>query len=85
MVRVETVFNAADTITPEFAARLSECATRFDAVVSLDCGGKQLQLDSLICILALELYRGVSVTIVSEGAEALEAAEEIRQVLEGAA
>ena len=55
MVKVETVFNAADTITPEFAAKISDCAAKFQAVVSLDCGGKQLQLDSLICILALEL------------------------------
>lgn len=83
MVKVETVFNAADTITPEFAAKISDCAAKFQAVVSLDCGGKQLQLDSLICILALELYRGVKVAIVAEGADEDAAAEAVRRIIAG--
>lgn len=83
MVKVETVFNAADTITPEFAAKISDCAAKFQAVVSLDCGGKQLQLDSLICILALELYRGVKVAIVAEGSDEDAAAEAIRRIIAG--
>ena len=84
MVRLDTTFTAADNMTPEFAAKLSECAMKFDARVSLDVAGKQLLLDSLICILALELYRGVPVGIVAEGAQAEEAAEEIRKALQGA-
>lgn len=83
MVKMETVFNAADTITPEFAAKISDCAAKFQAVVSLDCGGKQLQLDSLICILALELYRGVKVAIVAEGSDEDAAAEAIRRIIAG--
>lgn len=83
MVKVETVFNAADTITPEFAAKISDCAAKFQAVVSLDCGGKQLRLDSLICILALELYRGVKVAIVAEGSDEDAAAEAIRRIIAG--
>ena len=83
MVKVETVFNAAYTITPEFAAKISDCAAKFQAVVSLDCGGKQLQLDSLICILALELYRGVKVAIVAEGSDEDAAAEAIRRIIAG--
>ena len=83
MVKVETVFTAADTITPEFAAKISDCAAKFQAVVSLDCGGKQLQLDSLICILALELYRGVKVAIVAEGSDEDAAAEAIRRIIAG--
>ena len=83
MVKVETVFNAADTLTPEFAAKISDCAAKFQAVVSLDCGGKQLQLDSLICILALELYRGVKVAIVAEGSDEDAAAEAIRRIIAG--
>lgn len=83
MVKVETVFNAEDTLTPEFAAKLSDCAARFQSVVSLDCGGKQLQLDSLICILALELYRGVKVVIIAEGPDAEAAAEDIRKIIAG--
>ena len=83
MVKVETVFTAADTITPEFAAKISDCAAKFQAVVSLDCGGKQLQLDSLICILALELYRGVKVAIIAEGEDAEAAAEAVRRIIAG--
>lgn len=83
MVKVETVFNAEDTLTPEFAAKLSDCAAKFQSVVSLDCGGKQLQLDSLICILALELYRGVKVAIIAEGSDADAAAEAIRRIIAG--
>ena len=83
MVKVETVFNAADTLTPEFAAKLSDCAAKFQSVVSLYCGGKQLQLDSLICILALELYRGVKVAIVAEGSDEDAAAEAIRRIIAG--
>ena len=83
MVKVETVFNAADTLTPEFAAKLSDCAAKFQSVVALDCGGKQLQLDSLICILALELYRGVKVAIVAEGSDEDAAAEAIRRIIAG--
>ena len=83
MVKVETVFNAAYTLTPEFAAKLSDCAAKFQSVVSLDCGGKQLQLDSLICILALELYRGVKVAIIAEGEDAEAAAEAVRRIIAG--
>ena len=83
MVRVDTIFNAADSLTPEFAAKLSECAARFQSVISLDCGGKQLRLDSLICILALDLYRGVKVAIVAEGEDSDEAVEAIRKVIAG--
>ena len=83
MVKVETIFNAEDTLTPEFAAKISDCAAKFQSVVSLDCGGKQLQLDSLICILALELYRGVKVAIIAEGEDAEAAAEAVRRIIAG--
>lgn len=83
MVRLETVFTAADGMTPEFAAKLSAHAERYEADLSLDCAGKQLRLDSLICILSLELYRGVKVAVVADGADAQAAADEIRAVLQG--
>ena len=85
MVKLETIFEAADNLTPEFAAKLADQTARFQSDVSLDCAGKQLRLDSLICILALELYRGVKVTVIAEGEDEVRAAEEIRKVLEGAA
>ena len=83
MVKLDTIFTAADSLTPEFAAKLSECAARYAAIVSLECADKQLRLDSLICILALEMYRGVKVRIIAEGDDAAEAAEAVRAVLEG--
>jgi len=83
MVRLDTTFTAMDNMTPEFAAKLSESALKFDANVSLDVADKRLALDSLICILALELYRGVNVGIIAEGNQESEAAEEIRRVLNG--
>lgn len=83
MMRLDTVFTAADGITPEFAAKLSKHAERFQAEISLECAGKRLRLDSLICILSLELYRGVKVAVYAEGEDAQQAAEEIRAVLQG--
>ena len=67
MVRLDTVFRAGESITPEFAAKLAECAERYRAEISLECGGRKMQIDSLICILALDLYRGVPVRVVAEG------------------
>ena len=58
MVRLETVFSAVLGLTPEFAAELSQVASRFHADIRLSCEGKQLRLDSLIGILALDLHRG---------------------------
>ncbi|MBQ9950604.1 MAG: HPr family phosphocarrier protein [Clostridia bacterium] len=83
MVKLETTFTAADMLTPEFAAKLADHTARFASDVALCCGDKQLNLDSLICILALELFRGVKVTIVAEGADEAQAAEEVRKVLQG--
>ena len=83
MVRLETTFAAADSLTPEFAAKLADHAARFRADVFLACGEKELSLDSLICILALELYRGVQVTVVADGEDEIEASQEIKKVLEG--
>ena len=85
MVKLETIFAAADSLTPEFAAKLADHTARFQSDVFLGCGDKELSLDSLICILALEMRRGVKVTVIAEGADEVQAAEEIKKVLEGAA
>jgi len=84
MTRVNTVFTAAEGMSPEYAARLSDLAARYRAEVSIDCGGKVLRLDSLICILSMELYRGVKVSVIAEGEEAEEAAKAVVGLLEGA-
>ena len=83
MVRLETTFAAADSLTPEFAAKLADHAARFKADIFLGCGDKELSLDSLICILALELHRGVPVTVVADGEDEVAATEVIKKVLEG--
>lgn len=83
MVKLETVFAAADTLSPEFAAKLADYAARFQSDIFLGCGEKLLSLDSLICILALELHRGVPVSVVAEGEDEQTAAEEIIKVLVG--
>ena len=83
MFKVETTFTAADNLTPEFAAKLADHSARFKADVYLACGDKQLSLDSLICILALDLHRDVKVAVVAEGEDEAAAAEDIRRVLEG--
>lgn len=83
MIKLDTVFEAAEGLTPEFAAKLSNCAARYESDLSVECGGKCLSLDSLICILSLELYRGVKVTIIADGRDENTAAEEIRKVLQG--
>ena len=82
MVRLETVFSAALGLTPEFAAELSQVASRFHADIKLSCEGKQLRLDSLIGILALDLHRGVKV--IAEGDDEQDAAKAICEKIAGA-
>ena len=79
MVKVETTFNARFGLTPEFAAELSKEASRFEADIQISCEGKQLHLDSLISILALDLHRGVKVAVIADGADELEAAKAISE------
>ncbi len=83
MVKLETTFAAVDSLTPEFAAKLADHTARFESDIYLACGDKQLSLDSLICILALDLHRDVRVTVVAEGSDEEAAAAEIIKVLEG--
>ena len=83
MIKLDTIFEAADGLTPEFAAKLSNHAARFESKLSVEYAGKCLGLDSLICILSMELYRGVKVTVVAEGCDENAAADEICKVLQG--
>lgn len=83
MVRVETIFTAADSLTPQFAAKLADHTARFSSDVFLECGNKRLSLDSLICILALDLYRGVKVAVIAKGSDEEAAVADIQNLLEG--
>ena len=84
MIKLDTVFTAADGLSPEFAAKLAKHASRFESKLSVECGEKCLSLDSLICILSMEIYRGVKLAVIAEGADEGAAAEEISKVLQGA-
>lgn len=67
MVRVETVFGAGASVTPDFAAQLAHCASKYAANVYLEKGNMRLSVDSLIGILSLDLRRGAKVTISADG------------------
>ncbi|MCQ2437995.1 MAG: HPr family phosphocarrier protein [Clostridia bacterium] len=83
MTKIETAFTADIDMTPQFAAKLSEAAMQYDAGISLICKDKQLTLDSLICILSLDLYKNVPVTVVADGKDEEAAAKAIAAILEG--
>ena len=83
MQKTEVVFGACPVVTPDFAARLAQRATRFAAKVYLESGSTCLSVDSLIGILAMDLRRGMRVTVRAEGADEDDAAEGICALLSG--
>ena len=60
------------------------CGGTFSGGVPLSCEGKQLRLDSLIGILALDLHRGVKVEVIAEGDDEQDAAKAICEKIAGA-
>ena len=83
MVQLDTTFSATDQLSPEFAAKLAQCASQFQSALSIECGGKRLHLDSLIGILSMDLYRGVPVSVIADGPDSATAADAVRRLLEG--
>ncbi len=83
MVQLDTTFSATDQLSPEFAAKLAQCASQFQSALSIECGGKRLHLDSLIGILSMDLYRGVPVSVIADGPDSAAAADAVRRLLEG--
>ena len=83
MVQMEAVFTAGDSITPGFAAKLSREAENHKAMLSVLNGSRKLRLDSLISILAMEIKRGSTVTVIAEGEDEQTAAEAICAILRG--
>ena len=67
-VRLETRYGMADGLTPVLAARIAECASRYE---------------SLISVLSMELRRGMPLTVIAEGKDAREAASGLCALLEG--
>ena len=81
MQKMEVVFGACPVVTPDFAARLAQRASRFAAEVYLESGNTRLCVDSLIGILALDLRRGMRVTVRAECADESDAAASICALL----
>ena len=84
-VRLETRFGMADALSqsPVLAARIAECASRYDSHVSIESAGRAIRIESLISVLSMELRRGLPLTVIAEGKDASEAAEGLRALLEG--
>lgn len=61
MMKKMVTFDAVPSITPDFAAKLANCASAYSATVHLECEKTRLCVDSLIGILALALRRGMRV------------------------
>lgn len=70
MMKKMVTFDAVSSITPDFAAKLANCASAYSATVHLECGKTRLCVDSLIGILALALRRGMPVEITADGEDA---------------
>jgi len=82
-VRLESRYGAADGLTPPIAAKIAECASKYKAHLSIVAGGRMTQIESLISVLSMDLRRGLPLTIVAEGADAEDAAEDMRRLIEG--
>ena len=83
-VRLETRFGMADGLTPVLAARIAECASRYDSHVSIESAGRAIRIESLISVLSMELRRGLPLTVIAEGEDANEAAASLCALLAGA-
>ena len=81
MQKMEVVFGACPVVTPDFAARLAQRASRFAAEVYLECGNTRLCVDSLIGILAMDLRPGMRVVVRAEGTDERDAAASICALL----
>lgn len=83
MIRMDAVFDCADNLTPDIAARLTQVTERCRAHLEMECDGKRVLLDSLIGILSVPCSRGTRLTVVADGEDEQAAAEAICQVLRG--
>lgn len=83
MVCLKGAFGADETLTPDVAAKLTQCTERFRSRLHLVCQGKRVRLDSLIGILSLDCRRGTEFEVVAEGDDAQAAAEDVKRLLTG--
>lgn len=85
MQKFDIKFGAGEAITPDFAAKLAQEASRFSCKVYLKSGNIELCVDSLIGILAMNMRKGGLVTVTTDGADEAEAGERICNLLQGIA
>lgn len=83
MVRLEAVFTAAEGLTPDIAAKLSQHASRYQSDIRIECGRNNIRLNSLIGILSVEFRRDIPLAVVAEGIDENDAAADIKSVLAG--
>lgn len=83
MLKREIVFGACATITPDFAAQLANRATQYESEVYLEHGTTSLCVDSLIGILAMDLRKGMKVTIAVDGPDAEQAMHSVCELMQG--
>ena len=85
MLKIDVTFEAGDAMTPDFAARLAQAASRYTSRVSLKTANIELGVDSLIGILAMDMRRGGRVTVIAEGQDEYDAGQHICRLLQGIA
>lgn len=83
MLKFDVRYEAGDSMTPDFAARLAQEASRYASRISLRSGSFQLGVESLIGILAMDMRRGGTVTVIAEGEDEAEAGRCICKLLSG--
>jgi len=83
MFKKEAVFNAQACVTPDYAAKLANLASQYQAEVYFECNNIRLCVDSLISILSMNLRKGGKVIVVADGSDAREAVEAVCVLLAG--
>ena len=83
MITREATFNAAPSITPDFAAELAHNASQFSANVYIVRDNTKLSVDSLIGILSLDLRKGDRVTVTAEGVDEAASIARVCEILQG--
>ena len=83
MITREATFEAAETITPGFAAELAHNASQFSANVYILRDNMKLSVDSLIGILSMDLRRGDRVTVSADGVDEAASIDRVCELLHG--
>jgi len=81
MFKKEAVFNAQACVTPDYAAKLANLASQYQAEVYFECNNIRLCVDSLISILSMDLRRGGSVQVAADGVDEAAAVEAVCAML----